>query len=214
MGRRVRQRRTRHSRGAAARSSKLGSWKIDCEGHRLSHFISFVRIPALAVRQLVSPLPQLDVLKEDELRLRVLPNDVDLNMHMNNARYLNLMDYARTHLLARAGLLEHILRSRWQPLVGAVWITYRRSLPLFSKFQLTSRLVCWDERWFYVEQTFTGRKGLAAIGWVKGALRDEKGIVEPQEAIAGVAAGAVSPAMPDGMTAWNELTRGQLDGGA
>jgi len=180
----------------------------------LSHFISFVRIPGLAVRQFVRPLPQLGVLEEDRLRLRVLPNDVDLNMHMNNARYLNLMDYARTHLLARAGLLEHILRSRWQPLVGAVWITYRRSLPLFSVFQLTSRLVCWDERWFYVEQTFSGRKGLAAIGWVKGALRDGKGIVEPQKVIAGVTAGAMSPAMPEGMAAWNELTRGQLESGA
>jgi acyl-CoA thioesterase FadM len=180
----------------------------------LSHFISFVRIPALAVRQYIQPLAPLGVLDEDRLRLRVLPNDVDLNMHMNNARYLNLMDYARTHLLARAGLLEHILRSRWQPLVGAVWITYRRSLPLFSAFQLTSRLVCWDERWFYVEQTFSGRKGLAAIGWVKGALRDGKGIVRPQVAIGGIAAGAASPPMPEGMAAWNELTRGQLEGGA
>src|SRR5208283_4679769 len=68
------------------------------------------------------PLPLLGVLGEDTLRMRVWPNDIDLNLHMNNARYLSIMDYARTHYLARTRLLEHIIRSRWQPLVGAAWL--------------------------------------------------------------------------------------------
>ena len=178
----------------------------------LSHFISFVRIPALAIRQHVRPLPTLGVLEEDRLRMRVWPNDIDINMHMNNARYLSVMDYARTHLLARTGLLGHILRSRWRPLVGAVWITYRRSLPLFSKFELTSRLVCWDEKWFYIEQTFAGHEGLAAVGWVKGMLRDARGSVDPLMVIEGVARGVVSPPMPEAMATWNELTREKLAG--
>jgi acyl-CoA thioesterase FadM len=179
----------------------------------LSHFISFVRIPALAIRQHIRPLAPLGILEEDRLRLRVLPNDIDLNLHLNNARYLNIMDYARTHLLARTRLLEHIIHSRWMPLVGAVWITYRRPLPLFSRFQLTSRLVCWDDRWFYIEQTFTGSKGLAAMGWVKGILRDAKGSVDPQQVIASVAPGVVSPPMPNAIATWNELTREKLAGG-
>jgi len=178
----------------------------------VSHFISFVRIPALAARQFVRPLKPLGILEEDRLRLRVLPNDIDINLHMNNARYLSIMDYGRTHMLARTGLLEHMLRSRWQPLVGAVVITYRRSLALFSVFELKTRMVCWDDRWFYMEQTFTGSKGLAAVGWVKGILRDTKGSVEAQRAIDGVAPGLVSPPLPAEMAAWSELTRGQLAG--
>ena len=98
------------------------------------------------------------VLDEDRLRMRVWPNDIDINLHMNNARYLNIMDYARTHLLARTRLLEHIIHSRWQPLVGAVWITYRRSLPLFSGFQLTSRLACWDEHGSTLSRPLRGAK--------------------------------------------------------
>lgn len=179
----------------------------------MSHFISFVRIPALAIRQHFQPLPALGVLEEDRLRLRVWPNDIDLNLHLNNARYLSIMDYGRTHLLARTRLLDHIIRSRWMPLVGAVWVTYRRSLPLFSAFWLTCRLVCWDERWFYIEQTFAGREGLAAVGWVKGMLRDTTGSVEPQMAIETVAPGIVSPVMPAAIAAWNELTREKLAGG-
>jgi acyl-CoA thioesterase FadM len=179
----------------------------------LSHFINFVRIPSLALRQYLRPLPPLGVLEEDRLRLRVLPNDIDYNMHMNNGRYLNIMDYARTHLLARTRLLDHIIQARLQPMVGAIWMTYRRSLPLFSAFSLTSRMVCWDDKWFYMEQTFTGRDGLAAVGWIKGILRNAEGNVDPQQAIEGVAPGLQSPPMPDAIAAWNDLTREKLAGG-
>ena len=176
----------------------------------MSHFISFIRIPALAIRQHLRPLPPIDVLAEDCIRMRVWPHDIDFNLHMNNARYLNVMDYARMHLLARARLLEHIVRSRWQPLVGAVWMTYRRSLPLFSAFTIGSRLVCWDDRWFYIGQRFTGREGLAAIGWVKGMLRDANTAVNPQELLARIHPGIVSPPLPDTIAQWADLTREKL----
>ena len=179
----------------------------------MSHIISFIRIPALAIRQHLWPLAPLGVLDEDVLSMRVWPNDIDLNLHLNNARYLNIMDYARTHLLARTGLLERVIRARYKPMVGAVWITYRRSLPVFSAYTLSSRLLCWDERWFYIEQTFTLRDGLAAVGWVKGILRDTQGTVEPQKVIESVAPGAVSPLMPESIATWNELTREKLAGG-
>ena len=176
----------------------------------MSQFINFVRIPALAIRQHISPLSPLEILEEDALQLRVWPNDIDLNMHMNNARYLSIMDYARMHLLARIRLLEHIIRSRWQPLVGAVWVTYRRPLPVFSRFTLTSRLVCWDEKWFYIEQTFANAEKQCAIGWVKGALRDQQGTLDPQTVIDGVTPGTFSPEMPEAFAAWNQLTREKL----
>jgi acyl-CoA thioesterase FadM len=179
----------------------------------LSHLINFVRIPALALRQHILPLPRLGVLDEDTLRLRVWPNDIDLNLHLNNARYLGMMDYGRTHLLARTGLLSHIIRSRLTPLIGAVWITYRRSLPVFARFTLASRLVCWDERWFYMEQTFTCREGLAAVGWVKAVLRDARGNLAPQQVIETIAPGAISPSLPESIATWNELTREKLQSG-
>jgi len=179
----------------------------------MSHLISFVRIPALAIRQRVRPLATLGVLDEECLRLRVWPNDIDLNMHMNNARYLSWMDYGRMHLLARVGLLDHIIRDRWTPLVGAAWMTYRRSLALFAPFTLTSRLVCWDDRWFYLEQTFSGREGLAAVGWVKGALRGPEGVLAPQAVLERIEPGIVSPPIPDVIANWNELTREKLQTG-
>jgi acyl-CoA thioesterase FadM len=179
----------------------------------MSHFISFVRIPALAIRQHIRPLPQLGPLDEDRLSMRVWPNDIDFNLHLNNARYLSMMDYGRMHLLARTRILGHVIRSRWTPLVGAVWMTYRRSLPLFARFTLTSRTVCWDERWFYMEQTFASREGLAAVGWVKGLLRGPDGNLDPQKVLETVSPGVVSPPMPESIATWNELTREKLQSG-
>jgi len=176
----------------------------------VSHYINFIRIPALAIRQHIKPLPLLGLLEEDRLTMRVWPSGIDFNLHLNNARYLSVMDYGRTHLLARTRLLEHVIRAKWTPLVGAVWMTYRRSLPLFAQYTLVTRLVCWDERWFYIEQTFTGEQGLAAVGWVKGALRSPAGVVAPQTALEQIAPGIVSPPMPDTIAAWNELTREKL----
>jgi len=145
--------------------------------------------------------------------MRVWPNDIDFNLHLNNARYLSIMDFGRMHLLARTRVLEQVIRSRWTPLVGAVWMTYRRSLPLFARFALTSRMVCWDERWFYIEQTFTATNGLAAMGWVKGLLRSPEGNLDPQKVIDAVSPGAVSPAMPEAIATCNELTREKLQSG-
>jgi acyl-CoA thioesterase FadM len=176
----------------------------------MAHFNSFVRIPFLVLRQAVKPLPPIGALETDTLQFRVWPNDIDFNFHLNNARYLNVMDYGRIHLLARSGLLKPALKARWTPVVGAVWITYRRSLQLWASYQLATRLVCWDERWFYFEQTFSGDEGLVAVGWVKGALLDKAGAVPPQQVMQLVDAEIVSPPLPESLQILNELTRGKL----
>jgi acyl-CoA thioesterase FadM len=176
----------------------------------LAHFNSFVRIPLLVVRGLFWPLPPIGVLEKDVLSMRVWPNDIDFNFHLNNARYLNVMDYGRMHLLARGGLLKPVMKARWVPVVGAVWITYRRSLSLWAKYTLETQLTGWDERWFYMEQTFLGEEGLVAVGWVKGALRDTDGAVPPQQVMDLVRPGIVSPPLPEAIQILNGLTREKL----
>jgi acyl-CoA thioesterase FadM len=176
----------------------------------LAHFNSFIRIPFLVLRQSIAPLPAIGTFEADVLKMRVWPNDIDFNFHLNNARHLSVMDYGRVHLLARGGVLKPILKARWVPVVGAVWITYRRSLPLWARFELATRLVGWDNRWFYMEQIFTSDEGLVAVGWVKGALRGKTGAVIPQQVMDLVEPGIVSPELPEAIQTLNELTREKL----
>jgi acyl-CoA thioesterase FadM len=176
----------------------------------MAHYNSFVRIPLLILRQAIAPLAPLPALATDALVLRVWPNDIDFNLHLNNARYLSVMDYGRVRLLARTGLLKPVLKAHFAPVVGSVWITYRRSLPLWARYRLATRLACWDDRWFYMEQTFTSSEGLVAVGWVKAALLDHSAIVPPQQIMDMVWPGLLSPPVPEAIQTLNTLTREKL----
>jgi acyl-CoA thioesterase FadM len=176
----------------------------------MSQFNSFVRVPLLALRQRLRPLTQLDILAPDVLTMRVLPTDIDFNLHMNNSRYLTRMDYARIHLIAATGMMDLAVARRWSPLIGSVFITYRRSLSVFAPYTLTSRNLCWDDKWVYTEQVFTFAGGLAAVAWVKGLFRNETGNIPPQTVVDELQPGLVSPPMSPALTEWNELTKGKL----
>lgn len=84
----------------------------------------------------------------------VLPTDLDALLHMNNGRYLTLMDLGRLELMRRSGLWAELSRRGWYPVVAGQTITYRRSLKLGQRFWLTTRVLGFDERWGYLEQTF------------------------------------------------------------
>jgi acyl-CoA thioesterase FadM len=181
---------------------------------RVAHINSFVRIPLLAIRERIRPLPRIGVLDEDSVKMRVWPNDIDFNFHLNNSRYLTCMDYGRIHMLAATGIFDIVVRSRWTPLVGSIDIVYRRSLPLWAPFTLTTRNLCWDERWFYMEQTTRSAEGLASTAWVKALFQDRGKNVPPQAIVDMVQPGLRSQAVSESMLKWNELTREKLlDGG-
>ncbi len=42
---------------------------------------------------------------KNSLCLRVLPNDIDINLHMNNGRYLTVCDLTRVDMFIRTGLV-------------------------------------------------------------------------------------------------------------
>ena len=84
---------------------------------------------------------------------RVMPTDIDLFGHMNNSRYLLLMDYARVDYLARLGLLRTAVKS-WTIPVGLAQLEFRRSLRPFEWFEIGTQVLSWNERCFYVRQTF------------------------------------------------------------
>lgn len=161
-------------------------------------------------------LPRLAPLDTDRVVCRVLPWDLDYNLHLNNSRYLSYMDYGRIRLLARLGLLRRFFRRENSALVGSVDITYRRSLNFAARFMLDSRIACWDEKWVYMEQTFTGAQGLAAHAWVKMLFRNRQGNGGPQELVDSLVPGVVSPPLPPRLLQWNAAIRETLhavDGG-
>lgn len=99
---------------------------------------------------------------------RVLLNDLDLNMHMTNSRYLALMDLGRVDLLVRTGLGRFFITEKWQAVLGVAHVRFRRPLRLFQKYTLTTRIVGVDEKWSYIEQRFEADGHLVAYALVRG----------------------------------------------
>src|SRR5262245_25249797 len=95
---------------------------------------------------------QADPLAPASLHMRVMPNDLDIYLHVNNGRYLTLMDLGRLHLMAVTGLLKPIQKQKWYPRLGSIKVHFIRSLRVFEKFTQTSQVIYWDEKWFFIEQ--------------------------------------------------------------
>ncbi len=135
------------------------------------------------------------------LTFRVWPHDLDLSLHMNNGRYLTLMDLGRTDILLRSGLWREVWRNKWTPIASAITIRFRRELRLMQRIRLETRLLCWDETLVVMEQTFVIDGGprdgqIASRALFKGGLynRTTRSFVPIAELMLAIGISADSPA--------------------
>ncbi len=124
---------------------------------------------------------KLEPLDVSSKHMRVLPNDLDVQMHMNNGRFLSIMDLGRLDLMVRLGFWGIARQRGWFPLVGSVKTDYRRPLTVFQKFEMTTQIVGWDDRWVFVEQQLLSGGKLCARALLKTMIRSKQGLVTPQE---------------------------------
>jgi acyl-CoA thioesterase FadM len=121
------------------------------------------------------------------LSLRVLPNDLDLNFHMNNGRYLTLCDLSRVDMFIRTGLMRTMLKRKWMPVIAMHTMHYKKPLGMFERFDLLLEVTHWDEKYFFMNHTFMVGDRVAAEGTSKGCLYARgKGVVPPAEVMAAV----------------------------
>src|SRR5688500_20400617 len=96
--------------------------------------------------------PRLGPLDESVIHARVLPTDLDLNLHLNNGRALTLMDLGRVDLMFRMGVVGELRRRGWNPVIASLTVQFRRSLRLGQRFSIHTLTLCWDQRRVSVEQ--------------------------------------------------------------
>ncbi|MCB1558272.1 MAG: thioesterase family protein [Alphaproteobacteria bacterium] len=145
-----------------------------------------------------------NILSPAELSLRVLPNDLDFNMHMNNGRYLTMMDLGRLDLILRTGLLKMMMREKSVPILAASTMRHRLSLDPFQKYTLRTQILCWDEKWVYIEQLFLKDGEVSTIGLVKGCFYNQKNkkTVPTSDLLAYIGYEGMSPDMPPHVKDW------------
>lgn len=98
---------------------------------------------------------------------RVWPNDLDFNGHMNNGRYLTLLDLARIDLMVRSKTWKAALDAGWYPVVAGQEITYKRSLKPFQKFEIATSMHGHDGKNVLIQQDFMVGDDVYATAMVK-----------------------------------------------
>ena len=136
------------------------------------------------------------------LSMRVWPQDLDASLHMNNGRYLTIMDLGRFDFLVRTGLWRAVRKHQWTPIASSIVIRYRRELQPFARFRLETRLVLWGEASVVMEQVFVLMSGryageVAARALFKGGLysRSERRFVDTARLMAEIGV-QVAPPQP------------------
>ena len=145
------------------------------------------------------------ILESVDIEYRALPSDCDINMHLTNSRYLAFMDLARTWMTERVGLFAAVMKRRWFPIVNATAITYIRDIKPMQKFTVSTRLVGWDHKYFYIEQKFHSSRGLHAIAYVRGVFKRKGGVVSVEEMLEVAGFDGEVPILPAEIMHWKAM---------
>mgnify|MGYP001024621002 CR=1 FL=1 len=147
--------------------------------------------------------PDLDILEEHVSRHMCLPWDLDFMMELNNGRTLTLYDLGRLVLAKRAGLLKAIRSNRWGLTMAGANVRYRRRIRMFERFEMRSRVTCWDARFVYLEQSMWQGNGECAGHIVyRVAVTDTAGIVDTGRLSVALGVTIESPPIPDWIAKW------------
>lgn len=150
----------------------------------------------------------LGLLDKGSTTYRVLPTDIDVLLHMNNGRYFSLMDLARINFMIRSKFFAPLKAKKIYPVIASEMMRFKKSLNLWKKFSLTSQIIGWDDKFFYVLQSFVYKDDVHAMGLIKARfIQPGKGPLSPQNVLDVVGAKDLSPVMPDWVMAWQEADR-------
>jgi acyl-CoA thioesterase FadM len=148
-------------------------------------------------------LPRLPVDALLQRKLRVLPNDLDINMHMNNGRYLTVIDLLLIEFFVRTGYAKLMLQQGWKPMSGGAIITYRKGLMPFETYTVRFRFSGSNEIWNFMHFEFVNAQGkVCAAGYMKGAAVSKQGLVKNAHAYELLGMEPLSHSQPEAVRHW------------
>lgn len=152
-------------------------------------------------------LPTISPLETVYTNIRVWPLDCDFNLHLTNSRYPALLDLARTKYFMQLNSLSQLFSGSWKSVLSSQTISFIKEIKPFDSVEITTRVVCWDRKYCYIEHRFLvadklHAKALARVAFIKGKrVRsfdklllevDENNVIE-------------SPSQPEQVIAWQTL---------
>lgn len=151
--------------------------------------------------------PRLDLFDTHVSTHRIWPWDLDPWMELNNGRTLTLYDLGRIPLASRMGFRRIMAENGWGLTVAGNTTRYRRRVKLFEKVTMKTRLIGWDTRFLYMEQSMWRGAECTSHLLIRSALvqsnQGRAGIVPPAELARAFGHAPESPPLPDWVAAWS-----------
>ena len=152
------------------------------------------------------------ILDTTSLAMRVLPNDLDFNGHVNNGRYFTLADIGRMDFVLRTGTARVALKHKALPIVGDAMAKFRKDLKVFERYEMRTRVLGWDDKWVFMEHRFVRGGRVAGVVVMRGLFRAESGVLTPAFLLGEMGVTEASPALPDWLREWNASCDALADG--
>jgi acyl-CoA thioesterase FadM len=147
-----------------------------------------------------------------EREFRVWPGDIDINGHMNNGRYLTVVDLMLMDYFIRIGFARVMLREKWRPMSGGTVITYRKGLMPGQRYRLRFCLEGADEAWNFMRFEFLRLDGTpCAAGYMKGAAVGRNGLIANSESYAKLGQVFERRPLPQAVVHWLAAERSVME---
>lgn len=147
-----------------------------------------------------------------ERHLRVWPGDLDINGHMNNGRYLTIIDLMLVEYFVRSGFARVMMKSGWRPMSGGAVITYRKGLMPWQRYRLRFTLAGADRAWNFMRFEFLREDGqVCAAGFMKGAAVGRQGLVPNAESYARMGQTFEARPLPAAVEHWLAAEQAVMD---
>ncbi|WP_136442037.1 thioesterase family protein [Pacificoceanicola onchidii] len=133
---------------------------------------------------------------------RCMPWDLDMWMELNNGRTLTIYDLGRIPMAERMGLIDVLKQERWGLTIAGSVVRYRRRVRLLDKVRTMSRVVGWDQRFVYIEQSMWKGDECTSHAVYRSAVTDRNGIVTTDRIIAAMKVTDPAPELPEWIKGW------------
>lgn len=130
------------------------------------------------------------------------PVDLDIFMELNNGRVLTLYDLGRFALSLRTGLAPVLHENRWAFAMAGASVRYRRRITMFDRFEMRTRCLGRDEKFFYLEQSMWKAGEAASSLLSRAAVTSKSGLIRPDEVASAMNRREWRPDLPTWVENW------------
>lgn len=146
-----------------------------------------------------------EIMDEYSLSFRAIPFlDTDFKRFFTQS-YAALTALGRWHYVFNSKFRSAAIQKKWIPITSAETFTFRKPIFWFDKVTLKTQILCWNEKCFFVKQTFLVKNEIRAFAYSEGSVRTLKGYISPQQAFSDLGSAVQSPQIPSDIQAWYSM---------